>query len=75
MVERYDIDVDGCDCCEVVEYVDTDGDWVKYEDYSKLADLCGRMAVLLECAPVIELPSSRSKDELKKAISEWEAMK
>ena len=47
MVERYDIDVDGCDCCEVVEYVDTDGDWVKYEDYAKLADLCGRMAVLL----------------------------
>ena len=61
-------DVDGC-----LERTDTE--YVRYEDYSKLADLCGRMAVLLECAPVIELPSSRSKDELKKAISEWEAMK
>ena len=47
MVERYDIDVDGCDCCEVVEYVDPDGEWVKCDDYAKLADLCGRMAVLL----------------------------
>ena len=34
-------DVDGC-----LERTDTE--YVRYEDYSKLADLCGRMAVLLK---------------------------
>ena len=44
MVERYDIEADGNFCSESI---DDKGDWVKYEDYAKLADLCGRMADLL----------------------------
>jgi hypothetical protein len=28
-----------------------DGDWVRSEDYDRLADLCDRMKTLLECVP------------------------
>ena len=42
MVDQYD--VDGYDADMLPS---TYGDWVKYEDYVKLADLCGRMADLL----------------------------
>jgi len=42
MVDQYD--VDGYDADMLPS---TYGDWVKYEDYSKLADLCGRMKFLL----------------------------
>jgi len=74
MVDQYNIDVDGCDCCEVVEYVDTDGDWVLYEDYAKLADLCGRMKSLLyftsRRSPVRD--GSVVDKMIKKAIAEAE---
>ena len=53
-----------------------DGDWVEYEDYAKLVDLCGRMATLLKCVPY-PIMNGRSKyaKEIHKAIAEWEAMK
>ena len=55
---------------------DDNGDWVLYEDYAKLADLCGRMATLLKCVPY-PIMNGRSKyaKEIHKALAEWEAMK
>ena len=63
MVDQYD--VDGYDADMLPS---TYGDWVKYEDYAKLADLCGRMATLLRCTPATILDAGQKQ----KAIAEAE---
>jgi len=42
MVERYYIEIGRSN-----PKISENGDWCRYEDYAKLADLCGRMADLL----------------------------
>lgn len=67
MVKRYDFS----------EYANigpiADGDWVEYEDYEKLFNLCGRMAILIEdSAGELEAYGATIAREL---LREWEEMK
>lgn len=69
MVNRYDLVEEGR------LGLSNGGRWVRYEDYAKLASLCGRMADLLKNAPILSIEHYPHATEYRAALAEWEAMK